>query len=200
MWSASKLLDTFCAICQRSRGKGRWGRCSSQCRDNQTQAYFRWGQDQRWGGRLVIRTDCVLWLRRRVLLGRERGSIWAEFWGVLAHLNMVGTQSRPPEDMQAMPGILSHVVEPTACYWNPPRCLGYDIASYPHIHFPPTVSPNPFISSLCTSSKWTPLVIKPFEWVSLSRGQHELSGHRGTRCGWKTEPVAWLVEVINDMA
>lgn len=31
------------------------------------------------GGRLVIGTDCVLWLRRRVLLGRERGSIWAEF-------------------------------------------------------------------------------------------------------------------------
>lgn len=31
------------------------------------------------GGRPVIGTDCVLWLRYWVLLGRERGSIWAEF-------------------------------------------------------------------------------------------------------------------------
>lgn len=36
-------------------------------------------EEEEEGGRLVIGTDCVLWLRRRVLLGRERGSIWAEF-------------------------------------------------------------------------------------------------------------------------
>lgn len=170
--AASKLHDTFGVICPRSeeaevKTGGVCAVCGAAellwCRDNQTHAYFRWGQYQRWGGRPVIGTDCVLWLRDRVLLGRERGSIWAEFWGVLAHLNMVGTQRRPPEDMQAMPGILSHVVVPTACYWNPPCCLGYNIASYPLTSTFLQTSFYPFISSLCSSSKWTPLVINPFE-------------------------------------
>lgn len=43
------------------------------------EASIRDEEEEEEEGRLVIGTDCVLWLRRRVLLGRERGSIWAEF-------------------------------------------------------------------------------------------------------------------------
>lgn len=53
-----------------------------QWRDDQTHAYFLMRPVSRMsgvGGGAVIGTDCVLWLRHRVLLGRGRGSIWAEF-------------------------------------------------------------------------------------------------------------------------
>lgn len=145
----------FGVICQRSAEVKTGGVCVVcsaaellWCRDNQTHAYFRWGQYQRWGGggggggRLVIGTDCVLWLRRRVLLGRERGSIWAEFWGVLAHLNMVGTQKTAPwrhagnaRNLKPRSRANSLLLKSSPLPWLQHRILS------PHIHSPPTVFP-----------------------------------------------------------
>lgn len=113
-----------------------------------------WGQYQTQGGRLVIWTDCVIWLRHRVLLGRERGSIWAEFWGSWPTLIWWARKDGPPGDTQAKPGIVTHIVLPTACYWNSPCCFGCNRASFPVSSTSPWPSFYFSISSLCTSSKW----------------------------------------------
>lgn len=114
--------------------------------------------------RSVIVTDCVLWLRRRLLLGRRKCSIWADFWGVLAHLNVMGAQRHL--------GGNAKNCKPTAHHQNPPR---YHLTSSHSL-----ASSCLFIPFLPPFSNRT--LNGSYVWVSSSRWQDELTDHGGTRC------------------
>lgn len=103
-----------------------------------------------------METDCVPWLKLRCCLvgkGRAYGLNSEGSWPTLIRSACKSCCTR---NQETMPGIISLTVAPAAPYWNPPS---FHLSPGPQLSFSHHSTP----SSHCPSSKWTPLVINPFE-------------------------------------
>lgn len=111
---------------------------------------YNWYQYQ-WRMRLVICTDCLLWLRHRGCLVGSVGAYGIHSEGSWPIFMLLGCKDGPLETLRVMPEIVSHIDVPAACCWNPPCCFGFRWLIF--FLFPSTFLQPSFYPLL--SSKWT---------------------------------------------